>query len=111
MIYWFMWDTAYDWVSKNPEGWFKTFIWMFLRMNNIFYYPEVQNLKWRRDLVIPVNNKYYIIEAKVNESTKKAIEQIDKLYVPQLQDWKEIIKVWINWYKKKKMFEVKIELN
>jgi hypothetical protein len=46
MIYWFMWDTAYDWVSKNPEGWFKTFIWMFLRMNNIYYYPEVQNLKW-----------------------------------------------------------------
>jgi hypothetical protein len=40
----------------------------------------------RADLVIPVNNKYYIIEAKVNESTKKAIEQIEELYVPQLQD-------------------------
>jgi hypothetical protein len=111
MIYWFMWDTAYDWVNNNPEGWFKTFIWMFLRMNNIFYYPEVQNLKWRADLVIPVNSKYYIIEAKVNESAKKAIEQIDKLYVPQFTDWKEIVKVWINWDKKKKKFEVKIEVN
>jgi len=111
MIYWFMWDTAYNWVNNNPEGWFKTFIWMFLRMNNIFYYPEVQNLKWRADLVIPVNNKYYIIEAKVNESAKKAIEQIDKLYVPQFTDWKEIVKVWVNWNKKKKKFDIKITKN
>jgi hypothetical protein len=112
MIYWFMWDTAYDWVNNNPEWWFKTFIWMFLRMNNIFYYPEVQNLKWRADLVIPVNNKYYIIEAIVIESSKKAIKQIDELYVPQFTDWKEIIKIWINWDKKKnKKFDIKIEVN
>jgi len=109
MIYWFMWETAYDWVSKNPEWWLKTFIWMFLRMNNIFYYPELQNIKWRSDLVIPVNNKYYIIEAKVNESSKKAIEQIEKLYVPQFTDWKEIVKVWINWDKKNKKFEIEIK--
>jgi hypothetical protein len=38
------------------------------------------------DLVIPVNNKYYIIEAKVNESSKKAIQQIDELYIPQFTD-------------------------
>jgi len=109
MIYEFMWETAYEWINKNPEGWLKTFIWMFLRLNNINYYGEVQNLKWRADLVIPVNNCYYIIEAKVDESTKKAIEQIDKLYVPQLQDWKELIKVWVNWNRKKKKFEVKIK--
>ena len=69
-------------------------------------------------LVIPVNNKYYIIEAKVNESAKKAIEQIEELYpkgtsfgayVPQLQDWKEIIKVWVNWNKKKKKFDIDIK--
>ena len=108
MIYKFMWDIAYEWINKNPEGWLKTFIWMFLRLNNIYYYPEVQNLKWRADLVIPVNNKYYIVEAKVNESSQKAIEQIEKLYVPQLQDWKEIIKVWINWNKKDEKFDILI---
>ena len=111
MIYWFMWETAYEWINRNPEGWLKTFIWMFLRMNNIYYYPEIQNLKWRSDLVIPVNNKYYIIEAKVNESAQKAIEQIDKLYIPQFTDWKEIIKVWINWDKENKDFEIKIIKN
>jgi len=37
-------------------------------------------------MVIPFDDKYYIIEAKVDETAEKAIEQIDKLYVPQLQD-------------------------
>jgi hypothetical protein len=112
MIYKFMWDIAYEWINKNPEWWLKTFIWMFLRLNNLNYYPEVQNLKWRADLVIPVNNKYYIIEAKVNESSKKAIKQIDELYIPQFTDWKEIIKIWVNWDKKKnKKFDIKIEIN
>ncbi len=109
MIYEFMWETAYEWINKNPEWWLKTFIWMFLRINRIYYYPEVQNLKWRKDLVIPVNNKYYIVEAKVNESAKKAIEQINKLYLPQFTDWKEIVKVWINWDKENKKFDILIE--
>ncbi len=109
MIYEFMWETAYEWINKNPEWWLKTFIWMFLRLNNIYYYPEVQNLKWRKDLVIPVNNKYYIVEAKVNENAKKAIEQINKLYLPQFTDWKEIVKVWINWDKENKKFDILIE--
>ena len=100
MIYDFLWDTAYEWVNNNPEWWFKTFIWMFLRLNNMYYYPEVQNLKWRKDLVIPVNNKYYIIEAKVNKTTKEAIAQIDKKYMPQFNDWEEIVKVGFNWNKK-----------
>jgi len=111
MIYKFMWDIAYEWINKNPEWWLKTFIWMFLRLNNINYYPEIQNLKWRKDLVIPVNNKYFIIEAKVNESAKKAIEQIDELYIPQFTDWKEIVKVWINWDKKNKKFDIIIKNN
>ena len=111
MIYEFMWDIAYEWINKNPEWWLKTFIWMFLRLNNINYYPEVQNLKWRKDLVIPVDNKYFIIEAKVNENSQKAIEQIDELYIPQFTDWKDIIKVWVNWDKKNKKFDIKIEKN
>ncbi len=109
MIYNFLWETAYEWVAKNPEWWLKSFIWMFLRMNRIYYYPEVQNLKWRKDLVIPVNDKYYIVEAKVNESAKKAIEQINKLYLPQFTDWKEIVKVWINWDKENKKIDILIE--
>jgi hypothetical protein len=47
-----------------------------------------------------MNNKYYIVEAKVNESTKKAIEQINKKYVPQLKDGKEIVKYGLNWDRK-----------
>ncbi len=73
MINKFLSDTAYEWINKNPEGWFKTFLWMLLRLNNIYYYPEVQNLKGRKDLVIPVNNKYYIIEAKVDGTCEAAI--------------------------------------
>jgi len=108
LIYWFLWETAYEWVNRNPEGWLKSFIWMFLRLNNIYYYPEVQNLKWRADLVIPVNNKYYIIEAKVDESSQKAIEQINKIYIPQFTDWKDIIKVWVNWDRKNNKFDIEI---
>jgi len=108
LIYWFLWETAYEWINRNPECWLKSFIWMFLRLNNIYYYPEVQNLKWRADLVIPVNEKYYIIEAKVNESSQKAIEQIDKLYIPQFTDWKKVIKIWVNWDKENEKFDIEI---
>jgi len=101
MIYEFLWDTAYEWLNRNPEWWFKTFLWMFLRLNNIYYYPELQNLKWRKDLVIPVNNKYYIVEAKVDKTCQEAIDQIDKKYIPQFTDWKEIVKVAFNWDRKK----------
>ncbi|MDQ7009802.1 MAG: PD-(D/E)XK nuclease domain-containing protein [Candidatus Gracilibacteria bacterium] len=111
MIYKFLNETAYEWVNRNPEGWLKTFIGMFLRLNNIYYYPEVQNLKGRADLVIPVNNKYYIVEAKVDESTKAAIQQIDKLYIPQFTDGKEIIKVGINRDRKNKKFDIEILKN
>ena len=110
MIYNFLWDIAYEWINKNPEWWFKTFIWMFLRLNNTYYYPEVQNLKWRKDLVIPVNNKYYIIEAKVDSSTSDAISQIDKKYMPQFTNWQDVVKIWFNWDKKNKN-EVEIEFN
>lgn len=97
MIYEFYENISYEWTKRNPEWWFKTALWLFLRLNTIYYYPELENIKWRRDFVIPVNDKYYIIEAKVNKSTRSAIKQIDELYLPQLQDSKEIVKVWINW--------------
>ena len=109
MINDFLKDIPYEWIDRNPEWWFKTFLWIFLSLNNVCYYPEVQNLVWRKDLVIPMNNKYYIVEAKVNESTKKAIEQIDKKYVPQLKDGKEIVKYGLNWDRKwKNVVEIEI---
>ncbi len=108
MIYEFYEEIAYEWTKRNPEWWFKTALWLFLRLNTISYYPELENIKWRKDLVIPLNNKYYIVEAKVDRTTKTAIKQIDELYVPQLQDSKEIIKVWINWNIKKNRVESKI---
>lgn len=97
MIYKLMEWVAYEWTKKNPEWWFKTILWLLLRLNTIYFYPELQNIKWRKDFVIPVNDKYYIIEAKVDSSTQEAIEQIDKNYIPQFTDGKEIIKIWMNW--------------
>lgn len=106
MIYNFLKETAYEWVNNNPEWWFKTFLWMFLRLNNIYYYPEVQNLIWRKDLVIPLNNEYYIIEAKVDKSCKEAIDQINKNYVPQFTDGKKIIKTAFNWDRNNKKVDI-----
>ncbi|MBS8121564.1 PD-(D/E)XK nuclease domain-containing protein, partial [Candidatus Vampirococcus lugosii] len=97
------------WQNNNPEGWFKSFIGMFLKLNTIQYYGEVENLKGRKDLVIPINNKYYIIEAKVNNSAKKAIEQINKKYLPQFSEDDEIVKIGINWNKKGGEFDVVYE--
>ncbi|MBS8122136.1 hypothetical protein VAMP_125n1, partial [Candidatus Vampirococcus lugosii] len=52
---------------------------------------------------------YYIIEAKVNNSAKKAIEQINKKYLPQFSEDDEIVKIGINWNKKGGEFDVVYE--
>jgi hypothetical protein len=44
-------------------------------------------------MVIQTKENYYILEFKVDKTTKEAIEQIDKLYVPYLQDGRKIIKL------------------
>jgi len=108
LIYKFLWDTPYEWMNHNPEWWLKSFFWMILIMNNMWYFGEVQNIKWRKDMVLLKDNIYYILEFKVNENIEKAIQQIDKLYVPYLQDWKAIIKIWVNWDRENKEFEVGI---
>jgi len=97
MIYEFMAETAYEWTNKDPEWWFKTILGLFLRLNTIYFYPEVQNLKGRKDFVIPLWDTYYILEAKVDESIETAMKQIEEKYIPQLRDGKKIIKVGINW--------------
>ena len=105
-----MWWTAYEWVNKNPEWWFKSFIWMVLRTNNVYYYPELQNIEWRADMFIPYKNKLYIIESKVDSKTKQAIKQIKEKYVIQInpKDYEEIVMIWINWNRKKEKVEVEI---
>jgi len=109
MVYEFLSDTAYEWTSKKPEWWFKTFLGLFLRLNNICYYPEVENLKGRKDFVIPVWEKYFILEAKVDKSSREAIEQINKKYIPQFTDGKAIVKVGLNWNRNKELIEVVFE--
>jgi hypothetical protein len=44
-------------------------------------------------MIILKDNKYYIIEIKVEKSTKEAIIQIEKQYIPYIRDGKEVIKV------------------
>ena len=52
-------------------------------------------------MVITKGDVCYVIEAKINGTTAEAIEQIEKKYIPQLTQYKEIVKIGINWNKKK----------
>ena len=106
LVYKFLKDTPYEWINNNPEWWLKSFIGMILILNTLWYLWETECIKWRRDMIILKDNKYYIIEIKVEKSTKEAIIQIEKQYIPYIRDGKEVIKVWINWNKKEGLFEV-----
>jgi len=110
LIYDILSTTPYDWLNKNPEGWFKTLLGVAIRMNSIYYWPETQNIKGRIDFHIPKDNTIYVLEVKINESTKKAIAQIDEKYTEQYKDlYQHIVKIGVNWNKKRK--KVEVELN
>ena len=40
----------------------------------MWYFGEVQNIKWRKDMVLVKDDKYYIIETKIDKTTAEAIE-------------------------------------
>lgn len=107
LIYDLLGNTAYDWINKNPEGWLKSLMGVALRMSSVYYWAEPQNILGRADLHIPKDGKIYVVEVKVNGSATKAIEQIDQKYTTQYQaDYDQVVKVGINWDKKKQEVEV-----
>jgi len=57
-------------------------------------------------MVILTKDTYFILEVKVEKTTKEAIAQIEKQYIPYLTDGKRIVKVSINWKKEEKEIEV-----
>jgi len=110
LIYDILSSTPYDWLTKNPEGWFKTLLGVAIRMNSIYYWPETQNILGRIDFHIPKDNIIYVLEVKINESTKKAITQIDEKYTAQYKDlYQEVVRIGVNWNKKRKKVEVEIK--
>jgi len=106
LVYKFLTNTPYDWMNNNPEGWLKSYIWMVLVMNTLGYLWEVHAVWWRKDMVILTKDTYFILEVKVEKTTKEAIAQIEKQYIPYLTDGKRIVKVSINWKKEEKEIEV-----
>ena len=82
-----------------------------IRMNNIYYIAENQNIIGRTDLHISKDNKVYVLEFKVNGGVDKAIAQIEKEYEPSYrQSFAEIVKIGINWDNKKQLVDVLIKL-
>ena len=44
-------------------------------------------------MIIQTKDTYFILEFKVDKSTKEAIAQIDKQYLPYLTGLKKIVKI------------------
>jgi len=44
-------------------------------------------------MVILTKDTYFILEIKVDRTTKEAIAQIEKQYIPHITDGKKIVKV------------------
>ena len=111
----FLVDIPWEWLNNNPEWWLKSMIWLLIKMQNIKWWWEIEWLKQRSDLFIPINDKYIaIVEAKVNKTTKEAIKQIEEKYEPlaRAKWYEKVMKIWVNWNKKwkKNEFEFEIEV-
>ena len=97
----------YDWHNKNPEDWLKSMVGVAIRMNNIHYIGENQNIIGRTDLHIPKDDTVYVLEFKVDGSTDEAIAQIEENYESSYrQAFSQIIKIGVNWMRKDKAVEV-----
>ncbi|SLM28411.1 conserved hypothetical protein [Desulfamplus magnetovallimortis] len=100
----------YDWHNKNPEGWLKSMVGVAIRMNNIYYMGENQNIIGRTDLHILRGGAVYVLEFKVNKNVDEAIAQIEKDYVQSYHNsFEKIIKIGINWNKISKKVDVLIK--
>ena len=103
LIYNILSNISYDWINKNPEGWLKTMVGIAMKMNNIFYVAENQNIMGRTDLHVSINDCFYILEIKVDDNAHNCIKQIEEQYEPAYQDkFKKIVKIGINWNRKRK---------
>lgn len=103
-------EIPYDWNIRNPEGWLKSMVGVAIRMNNIYYIGENQNIIGRTDLHIPKEGTVYVLEFKVNQGTDTAMTQIEKEYEPSYRNhFAEVVKIGINWDKEKKTTEVLIK--
>lgn len=101
----------YDWHNKNPEGWLKSMVGVAIRMNNIYYIGENQNIIGRTDLHIPKDDTVYVLEFKVNGNTEEAIKQIEDNYeLSYRNSFAEVVKIGINWDRQGKEVEVLLAL-
>ena len=111
LIYEILWTTPYDWLTNNPEWWLKTLVWTAIRMNNIYRWWETQGIIWRTDMHIPKGDTIYIVEVKVDWSTKECIKQIEEKYEKQyINIFKKIVKIGVNRNMKGKKVGVNCEL-
>jgi hypothetical protein len=109
LIYDVLADIPYDWANKNPEGWLKSMIGVAIRMNNIYFISENQNIIGRTDMHIPKDDCVYVLEFKANAKATDAINQIEEKFEQVYKKFfKEIVKIGINWTRKegKKSVEV-----
>ena len=103
-------EIPYEWHNRNPEGWLKSMVGVAIRMNNIYYIGENQNIIGRTDLHIPKDETVYVLEFKVNQNVDEAIAQIEKKYEQSYQNsFAKIVKIGINWDKEKQTTEVLIK--
>jgi hypothetical protein len=105
-------DIPYDWHNRNPEGWLKSMVGVAIRMNNIYYIGENQNIIGRTDLHIPKVDTVYVLELKADDSAEKAITQIEEKYETIYQNsFANVVKIGINWDKKNQKVEVIVRQN
>jgi hypothetical protein len=78
-----------------------------IRVNNIYYIAENQNIIGRTDLHMSKDDTVYVLEAKVNDKADNAIKQIKEKYGASYRDsFSEVVKIGINWDQKKKKVDV-----
>ena len=110
MIYEILWTTPWSWLSKNPEWWLKTLLWVAIRMNSIYRWWETEGIIWRTDMHIPKGDTIYVIEPKVDRSTKECIKQIEEKYEKQYKLlYKKVVKIGVNWDKNKDKVDVEVK--
>ena len=110
MIYEILWTTPWSWLSKNPEWWLKTLLWVAIRMNSIYRWWETEGIIWRTDMHIPKWDTIYVIEPKVDRSTKECIKQIEEKYEKQYKlSYKKVVKIGVNWDRNNEKIDVVVK--
>ena len=110
LIYEIAWTTPWSWLANNPEWWLKTLVWVAIRMNSIYRWWETEWIIWRTDMHIPKWDTIYVVEVKVDRSTKECIKQIEEKYEKQYKKlYKKIVKIGVNWDRKEKVVDIEVK--